>query len=156
MGEAIVTVLNPDGAPTPVAWTRMLAPRASMKPMPADWMTQGIAASAMNAKYGQAVNRDSAYEMLVRRLEAGAAKEAAEQEAAAEAAEQEALEKESAEAAREPATRKRTTTSRTRTSTSRTAPKSGVEKVLSSPTFWNQVIRVGSDVARTFWGTARR
>ena len=26
IGEAIVTVLNPDGAPTPVAWTRMMAP----------------------------------------------------------------------------------------------------------------------------------
>ena len=32
IGEAIVTVLNPDGAPTPVAWTRMLAPMASMDP----------------------------------------------------------------------------------------------------------------------------
>ena len=30
IGEAIVTVLNPNGAPTPVAWTRMRAPQASM------------------------------------------------------------------------------------------------------------------------------
>ncbi|MFZ0530885.1 MAG: hypothetical protein WAL91_10140, partial [Propionicimonas sp.] len=39
---------------------------------------------------------------------------------------------------------------------SRPAPKSGLEKVLASPTFWNQVIRTGSQVARTMWGTAQR
>ncbi len=145
IGEAIVTVLNPDGAPTPVAWTRMLAPRAAMDPMPADWMTKGIAASAMQAKYGQAMNRDSAYEMLVRRLEAGAAKAAAEQQAAEEAKERAAQEK--SEARQAP---------RRTSSSSRRAPKSGVEKVLSSPTFWNQVMRVGGDVVRTMWGTARK
>jgi hypothetical protein len=26
IGQAIVTVMDPDGAPTPVAWTRMRAP----------------------------------------------------------------------------------------------------------------------------------
>jgi DNA helicase HerA-like ATPase len=142
IGEAIVTVLNPDGAPTPVAWTRMLAPRASMEPMPADWLTKGVASSAMQGKYGQDLNRDSAYEMLVRRLEEGAAKAAAEKEAAEQAKAQAAEEK----AAARP----------TRSGTSRPAPKSGVEKVLGSPTFWNQVIRVGGQVVRTMWGTARR
>jgi DNA helicase HerA-like ATPase len=142
IGEAIVTVLNPDGAPTPVAWTRMLAPRASMEPMPADWLTKGVASSAMQGKYGQDLNRDSAYEMLVRRLEEGAAKAAAEKEAAEQAKAQAAEEK----AAARP----------TRSGSSRPAPKSGVEKVLGSPTFWNQVIRVGGQVVRTMWGTARR
>src|SRR6478735_4539221 len=85
IGEAIVTVLNPNGAPTPVAWTRMRAPEASMNPMDAAMMSGGIAQSQMTAKYGQAINRDSAYEMLTRKLEAGRA--AASQEA--ERAEQE-------------------------------------------------------------------
>ncbi len=135
IGEAIVTVLNPDGAPTPVAWTRMMAPRASMEPMPAEWLTKGVASSAMQGKYGQDINRDSAYEMLARRLEEGAARAAAEKQAAEE------------KAAARP----------TRSSgSSRPAPKSGVEKVLGSPTFWNQVIRVGGQVVRTMWGTARR
>ena len=35
-GEAIVTVLSEKGAPTPVAWTRVRAPRSLMAPAPAD------------------------------------------------------------------------------------------------------------------------
>jgi DNA helicase HerA-like ATPase len=150
IGEAIVTVLNPDGAPTPVAWTRMMAPAASMGPMPAEWLTNGVASSAMQAKYGQAINRDSAYEMLARKLEAGAAKAQAEADAAAQAKEQAAYEKE--QAAQE---RAQSAPAPRRTS-SRPAPRSGVERVLGSATFWNQVIRVGGQVARTMWGTARR
>ena len=34
IGEAIVTVMNERGAPTPVAWTRLRAPEASMDPSP--------------------------------------------------------------------------------------------------------------------------
>nr|WP_300147961.1 helicase HerA-like domain-containing protein [Propionicimonas sp.] len=143
IGEAIVTVLNPDGAPTPVAWTRMMAPRASMEPMPEEWLTKGVASSAMQGKYGQDINRDSAYEMLARRLEEGAAKAAAEKEAAEQAKAQAAEEKSAARPTRS-------------SGSSRPAPKSGVEKVLGSPTFWNQVIRVGGQVVRTMWGTARR
>ena len=147
IGEAIVTVLNPDGAPTPVAWTRMRAPQASMEPMPADWLTKGVAASAMTAKYGQDINRESAYEMLTQRLEQGVGRAEAERQGSASAkAEQDAQRQYEAEERR---------TTRTRTS-SRPAPKSGVEKVLGSATFWNQVIRVGGQVVRTMWGTAKR
>ncbi len=143
IGEAIVTVLNPNGAPTPVAWTRMLAPLGSMKPLDPQWLADGVATSEMQAKYGPSVNRDSAYEMLTRRLEEGAAKAQAEAEAAAQA-------KAEAAAADKPAPRS------SGASGSRSRAKSGVEKVLSSPTFWNQVMRVGGQVVRTFWGTARR
>ena len=72
IGEAIVTVLNPDGAPTPVAWTRMRAPQASMDPLDAGAMASGVAASSMQAKYGTAIDRESAYEVLNARLQAGA------------------------------------------------------------------------------------
>ena len=78
IGEAIVTVMDPDGAPTPVAWTRMLAPESLMAAIPPDDLRPGIAQSAMMTKYGPAIDRDSAYEMLTRKLEAGA--QAAEQE----------------------------------------------------------------------------
>ena len=78
IGEAIVTVMDPDGAPTPVAWTRMLAPQSLMAAIPPDDLRPGIAQSSMMTKYGQAVDRDSAYEMLTRKLEAGS--QAAEQE----------------------------------------------------------------------------
>ena len=72
IGEAIVTVMDPDGAPTPVAWTRMRAPQSLMAPTPEEVLRPGIAASALMAKYGQAIDRDSAREMLARKLEAGA------------------------------------------------------------------------------------
>ena len=36
IGEAIVTVMNEKGAPSPVAWTRVRAPQGSMEPTPAD------------------------------------------------------------------------------------------------------------------------
>jgi len=67
-GEAIVTVLSDRGAPTPVAWTRVRAPRSLMAPAPADSVSQNIAASPLNAKYGQPVDRESAYELLTARL----------------------------------------------------------------------------------------
>jgi DNA helicase HerA-like ATPase len=89
IGEAIVTVMDPDGAPTPVAWTGMLAPQSLMAAIPPDDLRPGIAQSSMMAKYGQRVDRDSAYEMLTRKLEAGA--QTAEQERLAqEAARQQA------------------------------------------------------------------
>jgi DNA helicase HerA-like ATPase len=147
IGEAIVTVLNPDGAPTPVAWTRMLAPQASMSPMNPEWLAKGVAASSMQAKYGPEVNRDSAYEMLVARLEQGAAKAQAEAEAAAQAkqAQQDQAQQEKAQRAERAPAR-----------SSRAQPRSSVERVLGSATFWNQVMRVGGEVVRTVWGTARK
>src|SRR4249919_1371613 len=84
IGEAIVTVMDPDGAPTPVAWTRMRAPESLMAPTPDEVLRPGIAASALMAKYGQPLDRDSAYEKLARELQVGA--QAAEQERMAQAA----------------------------------------------------------------------
>ena len=72
IGEAVVTVMDPDGAPTPVAWTRMRAPQSLMAPTPADVLAPGIASSALMQRYGQPVDRDSAQEMLARKLAAGA------------------------------------------------------------------------------------
>ena len=72
IGEAVVTVLNPRGAPTPVAWTRMRAPQASMDPLDTRAMANGVAQSVMQAKYGAALDRESAYEVLNAKLQAGA------------------------------------------------------------------------------------
>ena len=71
-GEAIVTVLSEKGAPTPVAWTRVRAPRSLMAPAPADTVKTTISASPLQGKYGQAVDRESAYEILTGRLTADA------------------------------------------------------------------------------------
>jgi DNA helicase HerA-like ATPase len=79
IGEAIVTVMNEKGAPSPVAWTRVRAPQGSMEPTPADQIAKAVRESPLLAQYGTAVNPASASESI-------AAKEAAVAEAAQEAA----------------------------------------------------------------------
>ena len=61
-------MLSEKGAPTPVAWTRVRAPRSLMAPAPAAAVAAAVAASPLMAKYGQAVDRQSAYEMLTARV----------------------------------------------------------------------------------------
>ena len=73
IGEAVVTVMNERGAPTPVAWTRLRAPESLMGPADPAAMTAAVQASTLQPKYGEAVDRESAHEMLAARLEAGAA-----------------------------------------------------------------------------------
>ena len=64
IGEAIVTVLSERGAPTPVAWTRMRAPRSLMDTIGNDAITAAAKASPLQAEYGQTIDRESAYERL--------------------------------------------------------------------------------------------
>ncbi|MBC7631402.1 helicase HerA-like domain-containing protein [Aeromicrobium sp.] len=64
IGEAIVTVMSDRGAPTPVAWTRLRAPEGSMDPTPSDQIVAAVDASPLLAKYGTAVDPESASEML--------------------------------------------------------------------------------------------
>jgi DNA helicase HerA-like ATPase len=64
IGEAIVTVLSETGAPTPVAWTRMRAPRSLMGAIGDAAITAAAKASPLQAKYGQTDDRPSAFEML--------------------------------------------------------------------------------------------
>ncbi len=68
IGEAVVTVLSERGAPTPVAWTRLRAPRSLMGPSDPATVATAVAASPLAAKYGRAIDRDSAYERLAARL----------------------------------------------------------------------------------------
>ena len=69
-GEAVVTVLSERGAPTPVAWTRMRAPRSLMDTIGQDAIRQAATASELHGRYGQSVDRESAYEQLGRKLAA--------------------------------------------------------------------------------------
>jgi DNA double-strand break repair helicase HerA and related ATPase len=68
IGEAIVTVLSEKGAPTPVAWTKMRAPRSLMDTIGPDAIKAAAQASPLQAEYGQTVDRDSAYERLANKL----------------------------------------------------------------------------------------
>ncbi len=67
-GEAVVTVLSERGAPTPVAWTRMQAPLSRMAPADDATMDAIVAGSSLAGRYGEPVDRESAYELLARRL----------------------------------------------------------------------------------------
>ncbi|MGY2057534.1 helicase HerA-like domain-containing protein [Nocardia gipuzkoensis] len=72
IGEAIVTVLSEQGAPTPVAWTRLRPPRSLMDTIGADAITSRALSSPLASKYGRAIDRESAYEMLAARMAAAA------------------------------------------------------------------------------------
>jgi hypothetical protein len=69
VGEAVVTVLSPDGVPTPVAWTRLYPPRSRMAPADPATIQSAIAGSPIHTRYARPVDPDSAYERLTTRLE---------------------------------------------------------------------------------------
>src|SRR3954471_7518617 len=81
IGEAVVTVMNERGAPTPVAWTRLRAPESLMAPTDPAAVQASVAASPRYATYAAAVDRESARELLAKKLEAGAQQAAADQAA---------------------------------------------------------------------------
>ncbi|MBB5633471.1 hypothetical protein BKA04_001694 [Cryobacterium mesophilum] len=83
IGEAIVTVMSETGAPTPVAWTRLRAPEGSMDPASADAVKAAVAGSPLQAKYGTAVDPESAREILAKKLAAASAAASAQADAAA-------------------------------------------------------------------------
>jgi hypothetical protein len=76
IGEALVTVLSPKGVPTPLAATRLLPPDSRMAPLSPDELTAAANASPLTAKYGQAVDPQSAHEIITARLAAAHAQAA--------------------------------------------------------------------------------
>ncbi|MEW1843509.1 helicase HerA-like domain-containing protein [Nonomuraea angiospora] len=134
IGEAVVTVLSETGAPTPVAWTRLRAPQTLMAPSSPDVVQGIITASPLQQKYGTAVDRQSAYEILSAKL-----------------AEQQQAEEPAAEAPREPGRpREREPEAR----------RSALESVLESKEFRSMArsaaSALGREITRSIFGTARR
>jgi DNA helicase HerA-like ATPase len=68
IGEAIVTVLSERGAPTPVAWTRLRAPRSLMAAIGPEAIATAARESGLHGRYGETVDRESAYERLTAKL----------------------------------------------------------------------------------------
>jgi len=68
IGEAVVTVLDARGAPTPVVATRLIPPASRMAPLTPEELQADIRQSGLLAEYGQAVDRESAREMLATRM----------------------------------------------------------------------------------------
>nr|WP_084478920.1 helicase HerA-like domain-containing protein [Nocardia jejuensis] len=132
IGEAVVTVLSEKGAPTPVAWARMQPPRSLMDTIGDDGIRSRAQQSSLYGKYGQTIDRDSAYEILTAKLEAAA---------------------QAAQDAPPPASRSRA---------SKAAPEdeSIAEKVVNNPAFKNflrsAATVAGREIGRSIFGTRKR
>ena len=144
IGEAVVTVMNERGAPTPVAWTRLRAPESLMGPAEQAALEAVVQASPRFGKYAASVDRESAREKLATRLEEGAAKEAAEARAEAEAK-----------------ARAKDAKAKPRSRSSRTdgpAPQDEgiVHDVVTSPAFKDFMRTAAREIARGMFKTGRR
>jgi DNA helicase HerA-like ATPase len=69
IGEAIVTGLDRRGAPTPVVAARLIPPGSRMGPLTPEELAADIRESPLLEEYGQTVDRESARELLAKRLE---------------------------------------------------------------------------------------
>ena len=73
IGEAFVTVLNEKGIPTPLVHCLLCAPQSRMDVLSQSEIEHVIAASPLRVKYSEAFDRDSAHEMLARKVQQAAA-----------------------------------------------------------------------------------
>ena len=69
VGEALISTLDAKGVPSVVERTLMAPPRSQFGPIDDVKRTELIGRSPLNSAYEQAVDRESAYEMLARREE---------------------------------------------------------------------------------------
>jgi len=72
IGEAFVTALDEKGIPTPLVHTYLISPESRMDVLNEAEITELTARSSMVAKYEQAIDGESAYEMLTSRMEQAA------------------------------------------------------------------------------------
>ncbi|WP_242096319.1 helicase HerA-like domain-containing protein [Sphingomonas sp. CROZ-RG-20F-R02-07] len=77
VGEALVSLLQADGSPTPVERTLVKPPVSRVGPITADERKVMIETDAIGAKYDVAVNRESAGELLAARAQEASASVAA-------------------------------------------------------------------------------
>ena len=77
IGEAFVTVLTVSGAPTPPFWTRLVPPGSRMGPLTDPETAQALGASEQVRRYAQDIDRESARELLQKRMDAAEAEASA-------------------------------------------------------------------------------
>jgi hypothetical protein len=68
IGEAAITALNEKGIPTPLAATLLRAPQSRMDILADDEISEIVRSSRLVPKYNETIDRESAYEMLNRKL----------------------------------------------------------------------------------------
>ena len=72
IGEAMITVLNEKGIPTPLVRTLLRAPYSRMDTIDDNEFQQLLQRSLLKDRYNQDIDRESAYEKLTRKLEQAA------------------------------------------------------------------------------------
>lgn len=77
IGEALVTVLDERGAPTPLAATMLCAPRSRMGPLTPEELQGAVSRSQLADKYNATLDPQSAYEILGGKIAAAASPEQA-------------------------------------------------------------------------------
>lgn len=130
-GEALVSALNEKGRPTPLAATMMRAPMSRMDILTDSELSSLLSDSKLVKKYNEEIDRESAYELLNKKIEQAEAEEAKEKARQ----EQEALKK--AESKRK--------TQTTRRKSTRMNP---IVKVLTSATFIRSVFGILTKVMK--------
>ncbi|MCC6251910.1 MAG: DUF853 family protein [Bacteroidia bacterium] len=75
IGEALVTVLNEKGSPTPIAHTILRAPQSRMDVLSDTEINELVSKSYLVKKYNEDIDRESAYEILTAKLNQSAAAE---------------------------------------------------------------------------------
>lgn len=123
IGEALVSALNEKGIPTPLAATLMRAPMSRMDILEDTELEDLLDRSKLIKKYNEEIDRESAYELLNKKIEIANQQEA----------------KEKAERERE-ASRQSSSSSSSRRSSRRTT--STFEKVITSPTVIRSVLGI--------------
>ena len=92
IGEAFVSVLNEKGIPTPLARVLLRAPYSRMDVISDDEFKKIMQQSQLKLKYNETIDRESAYEILNKKLEAAAKEEAIDTDTAKKEAQRKAKE----------------------------------------------------------------
>lgn len=82
IGEAIITVLNEKGIPTPLVHTLLTAPSSRMDVITEDEKEDILKSSKLMEKYSETIDRESAYEMLIDKLNQAEVREKKQQQEA--------------------------------------------------------------------------
>jgi len=130
IGEALVSVLNEKGIPTPLAATMLRAPMSRMDVLAADELKDLLADSKLIKEYNEEIDRESAYEMLNEKIEIANKEEA------------------KVKAEKEKAAAKKSSSRRSSSSRSRSSSKGALEKVLTSPTIIRSVLGILSKLIK--------
>ena len=80
IGEALITVLNEKGIPTPLAHTMLVAPGSRMDVVTVEEIQEHLKSSNIYDRYAKHIDRESAYEILTQKLEGARKQEEAQLE----------------------------------------------------------------------------